>query len=253
MTPQIFQTAAQFAEDVSSVNSIAELEHLYVTSLYPHGVEFYVCGQLIFPGGVMKTVRFFDAVHHPWFQYYMKKHLFLDDPTPRIAQQTAHAFTWSWVLENFKLSPAENWVFDQARRFGLADGVIVPVHGPHGTLAGMSISGPDIKTGPVEVAGFDIIMRTAYAKALEILGLDAQIRSLPLSNRQRDCLNWAQHGKSNREIALILGISEHTVKEHMNAAKKALGVSSRIEAVIVARGANLIGNNPLSNRQKKLD
>lgn len=252
-TPDIFQTAAQFTEDVAGVNTIGDLENLFSTSLEQHGVEFYLCGQLIFPGGVVKTVRFFDAIHHPWFQYYTKMHLFLDDPTPRIARRTAHAFTWRWVLENFKLSPAENRVFELARRFGLKDGIIVPIHGPHGTLAGMSISGPSIKTGSSDVAGFDIMMRSSYIKAVEILGLDEKIRSLPLSNRQRDCLNWAQHGKSNREVAQILGISEHTVKEHMNAAKKALGVSSKIEAVIVARGANLIGSNPLSSRKKKPD
>ena len=40
-------------------------------------------------------------------------------------------------------------------------------------------------------------------------------------------------GKSNREIAELLGLSEGTVKVHMTGIYKALGVSSRTQAMVV--------------------
>ena len=39
-------------------------------------------------------------------------------------------------------------------------------------------------------------------------------------------------GKSNRDIASLLGLSEGTVKVHMTAILKALGVSSRTQAMV---------------------
>jgi DNA-binding NarL/FixJ family response regulator len=41
-------------------------------------------------------------------------------------------------------------------------------------------------------------------------------------------------GKSNRDIAQILGLSEGTVKIHITAIFKALGVSSRTQALVTA-------------------
>ena len=40
-------------------------------------------------------------------------------------------------------------------------------------------------------------------------------------------------GKSNRDIAGLLGLSEGTVKIHLTAIFKALGVSSRTQAMVV--------------------
>ena len=40
-------------------------------------------------------------------------------------------------------------------------------------------------------------------------------------------------GRSNRDIAGLLGLSEGTVKIHMTAVFKALGVSSRTQAMVV--------------------
>jgi two-component system, NarL family, nitrate/nitrite response regulator NarL len=51
-----------------------------------------------------------------------------------------------------------------------------------------------------------------------------------LSPRQRDCVLKLALGKPNKTIARELGLGESTVKTHISAAFKALGVSSRTEA-----------------------
>lgn len=53
-----------------------------------------------------------------------------------------------------------------------------------------------------------------------------------LSPRQADVLNLMAKGRSNREIAQILGLTEGTVKIHATAIYKALGVSSRTQALL---------------------
>jgi ATP/maltotriose-dependent transcriptional regulator MalT len=53
----------------------------------------------------------------------------------------------------------------------------------------------------------------------------------PLTARERDVLEIASRGLSNREVASELGISEHTVKFHLAAIYGKLGVSTRTAAV----------------------
>ena len=54
-----------------------------------------------------------------------------------------------------------------------------------------------------------------------------------LSERQAEVLGLMACGKSNRDIAGLLGLSEGTVKIHLTAIFKALGVSSRTQAMVV--------------------
>jgi DNA-binding CsgD family transcriptional regulator len=53
----------------------------------------------------------------------------------------------------------------------------------------------------------------------------------PLTTREHEVLEQMAAGLSNRQIALALGISEHTVKFHVSAVLGKLGVSSRSAAI----------------------
>lgn len=60
-----------------------------------------------------------------------------------------------------------------------------------------------------------------------------------LSERQIDVLRKAVQGKANKVIARELKISEGTVKAHLSAAFRALGVHNRTEAVYAAARSGL--------------
>lgn len=81
-------------------------------------------------------------------------------------------------------------------------------------------------------------MRSAQARRK--LGLDTAERELQLTARQRECLYWTEHGKSARDIGVILGISRRTVEEHLALACEVLGVRTRIQAVVAARVRGLL-------------
>jgi DNA-binding NarL/FixJ family response regulator len=53
----------------------------------------------------------------------------------------------------------------------------------------------------------------------------------PLTSREQEVLEQMAAGLSNRQIALALGISEHTVKFHVSSVLGKLGVSSRAAAI----------------------
>jgi len=56
-----------------------------------------------------------------------------------------------------------------------------------------------------------------------------------LTKRQREVLDLLAKGKQNKEIANFFGISENTVKLHVSAVFRALGVNNRTQAVIAAQ------------------
>ena len=73
----------------------------------------------------------------------------------------------------------------------------------------------------------------AVASPFAPMGGDAEPSEFGLTERQAEVLGLMARGKSNRDIAEVLGLSEGTVKIHITAIFKALGVSSRTQAMVV--------------------
>lgn len=61
-----------------------------------------------------------------------------------------------------------------------------------------------------------------------------------LTNRQSQVLDLIAQGKSNKQIAYDMGVSESTVKLHINALLRSLHVSNRTQAVITAQKMGII-------------
>ncbi|MES2126772.1 MAG: XrtB/PEP-CTERM-associated transcriptional regulator EpsA [Pseudomonadota bacterium] len=85
---------------------------------------------------------------------------------------------------------------------------------------------------------FDLLLPCLHMALLRLpAGPDALARQLlssierPVSAREAEILHWVREGKSNYEIGRILGISDLTVKNHLQRVYKNLGVSNRTQAV----------------------
>lgn len=55
-----------------------------------------------------------------------------------------------------------------------------------------------------------------------------------LTRRETEVLSWLAKGKTNRDIADILGISRHTVSKHLEHLFEKLGVETRSAATAIA-------------------
>jgi DNA-binding CsgD family transcriptional regulator len=54
----------------------------------------------------------------------------------------------------------------------------------------------------------------------------------PLTARERQVLHLLADGRSNDELATVLNVSKHTVKNHLFSIYDKLGVSNRMEAIL---------------------
>ena len=104
-----------------------------------------------------------------------------------------------------------------ALRLILDGGIFVPPMGlPDGVSSRMAPAQP-AAVGHGETAPYQTL------PSFETLGL---------TPRQADVLSLLLQGKPNKEIARRLGLSVETVKDHVQAVLRALGVNSRTQAVL---------------------
>ena len=79
-----------------------------------------------------------------------------------------------------------------------------------------------------------------YVPPAAAAALAARMAYEPLSERERGILKLIARGNNNREIGAALGLSESTVKWHINSLLSKLGVDDRTAAVTVARERGIL-------------
>jgi LuxR family quorum sensing-dependent transcriptional regulator len=73
---------------------------------------------------------------------------------------------------------------------------------------------------------------TLHDRCRAAINFGVPTKPLPdLSAREIECMQWVAVGKTDADIAQLLGISPATAHYHVEQAKKKLAMSSRTEAV----------------------
>jgi DNA-binding CsgD family transcriptional regulator len=86
---------------------------------------------------------------------------------------------------------------------------------------------------------FQILGNYFHQHIMRIYGHDASNEML-ITAREIDCLKWMAAGKTAWEASVILGISERTVRFHLNAAREKLDCLTTTQAVAKAVSQQLI-------------
>jgi DNA-binding NarL/FixJ family response regulator len=80
-----------------------------------------------------------------------------------------------------------------------------------------------------------------HPDVVRLLAAEDTARSVELTARERDVLAELARGRSNREIARALSVTEKTVKTHVSAILGKLGVQDRTQAALHAVRTGLVG------------
>lgn len=92
---------------------------------------------------------------------------------------------------------------------------------------------------PTVMRDFQILGNYFHQHIMRIYGHDAS-KAMLVSARELDCLRWMAAGKTAWEASVILGISERTVRFHLNAAREKLDCLTTTQAVAKAVSQQLI-------------
>lgn len=121
----------------------------------------------------------------------------------------------------------------------IADAVCATSYGRHRTIASLHLGFADPDLSPedamaVQLAGLMLTER------LMTFAAPPDADEIRLTERERSALSWVAEGKSDWEISVILGVSETTVRFHVDNARKKLGAVTRAQAVARLAAARML-------------
>jgi LuxR family transcriptional regulator, quorum-sensing system regulator CciR len=171
-----------------------------------------------------------------WIQSYVEGNYGAKDPVLRASYESGVGFCWSKIPELIEMTPEQEQVLELGRSVGIDGGFTVPSR-----TSGLSSGSCNFaKAAGRPVSRSSLLL----AELVGIHALDAsrmiveracsQHERRVLTPRQRDCIELVGRGKTDWEIAQILGISPATVKEHVDDARRKYGVGKRVQLVLRA-------------------
>jgi DNA-binding NarL/FixJ family response regulator len=143
------------------------------------------------------------------------------DARARVAWRSPQA--GRWLAECFVGNdgePAPEWL---ARAIALA---------PGGELDAPASAGQQLVARSLGRAGLDETMLLLVRR--DPAAREDRIESAALTPRETEVLSWVAKGKTNRDIAEILGMSPRTVNKHLEHVFEKLGVETRAAAAALA-------------------
>jgi DNA-binding CsgD family transcriptional regulator len=125
----------------------------------------------------------------------------------------------------------------------VSSGLAVPLHDWQGNVGilhlGSKLSASEFLKVDRETRPMVALMAAYFHERVGQL-IASQQTAPALTEREKECLRWAGEGKTSWEIAMILRVSEATVKGHIGLAMQKLDVRTRAQAVARAMGLGIL-------------
>ena len=173
-----------------------------------------------------------------WIPLFSELQLHEVDPVFMRAERSRLPFFWDVSEFRDELTPAQQEIFGETRRLGISQGYTVPFHSVDslGALRASCTVIPDSASIDPQTY-FTVRLMASYvyeAASRDATSQQPRIPASTLSRRELQCLEFAAQGKSDWVVGRLLNISERTVHNHIENAKRRLGVVTRVQAVVHA-------------------
>jgi LuxR family quorum sensing-dependent transcriptional regulator len=173
-----------------------------------------------------------------WFEHYDRRNFVKSDPVLVQTRKSLKPFPWHQAPLDPDPDSLGRAVMNEATEFGLKDGFTVPFHTPDRQVGCVTFGGERFELSLDEQRALHLIAIYAAAKIHDLLGPREAIPRL--SPREIEVLKWCSAGKTTRDIADILSLSESTVEGYVINACQKLDAVTRTQAVAEAIRAGLI-------------
>lgn len=179
-----------------------------------------------------------DAWPEGWSAHYHSAGLFRHDPIVRHSLHARDVFAWDEVPGGYGSDPRAAAIPDEAAQFDMREGLCVPLPSALG-VGSLWLAGTRLE----QVPGLRKAVRLLahhVCQTLEALPPAPASGASALTVRECDVLAWIASGKTTRDVAAILGISEHTVGEHLKNIRRKLGTSNNTHSTVRALQLGLL-------------
>lgn len=234
------ETTIQRIQSATTVDAAFEAFKTYLGDL---GYDNAVYTLLTDHPSIGKQALHGVATDYPedWIRYYIEQGYQQIDPVCIYCLKRPVPFFWKDAVETLERDPHvdptllahSSLVMDQGAEAGIADGIGMSFVNQYGEIAGFGISRERVENSH----DYHVLSTIYLAAALfhdKFLSLHSSIATPSLTEREKDILAWAAEGKSDWEIATILGIKHPTVRYHWSNIFKKLDATNRLLATAIA-------------------
>lgn len=179
-----------------------------------------------------------------WLTRYLFKRYWRIDPVVRAGFSRSEPFDWSEIDRS---DPKVADFFKDAERHGVGPtGLLVPLVTRQGQRGICSITA-DLSGNAWHaykrfiLESFGEVAAAIHARAISELFGEAELPQL--SPREREMLRWVADGKEVPDIAVITGLSEHTVRTYLKSARLKLGCGTKAQAAVKAERLALLNRD----------
>jgi LuxR family quorum-sensing system transcriptional regulator CciR len=175
-----------------------------------------------------------DNYPQGWVSELVERGYAAHDPVHLASRRSNMGFRWVDIGSLVSLEGAHLRVLKRSRDHGLGDGFTVPsnVPGEPGASCSFAVrAGSELPAARLDSAELIGAHALRAARRLRSFTLAPRPR---LSRREIECLRLVARGKTDWEIATILGLSEHTVRQYVKRARAAYDAVSRAQLVAFA-------------------
>jgi LuxR family quorum-sensing system transcriptional regulator CciR len=237
----MFDRVDAFVRDISGLGNEQELAGALEEISVELGFRFFALTHHVDVRRARAAVRIHNYPDG-WADWFDSEALGGSDPVHRASNLTSVGFAWSRLEEMIALTPGDRRILELARSQGIGEGFTVPAHVPgeaHGSCSFACAAGEPFAGEHLPL--LQLVGAFAFEAARRIRRDRFTGGPVRLTDRQRECVMWVARGKSDWEIARILGISEETAREHLRHARERYGVPKRTLVAVHALFDGTIG------------
>ncbi len=167
-----------------------------------------------------------------WEQRYREER-YRVDPLPSLSLRHSNAFCWPGDVDTGELTKPQSSYLEYAAQFGLARGIGVACYGPQGRAGFLGAVWSQIEP-PTDAAQLAVhqIGQIGFQRYCHIVSDNSALP--PLSNRELEVLAWMCRGKTNPEMATIIGVSRSSIDAYIRRIFAKLEVTDRTAACVRA-------------------
>ena len=181
-----------------------------------------------------------------YLQKFIDTGMYFNAPMVKWSAENVGACSWSWMQDHAEsLTKSERQVVDYNITMGITAGYSISFKeissrskGAIGLVAKSGLSQKKVDALWSE-KGREIVQMNNAAH-LKITTFPFPTLRRPLTERQREALEWVADGKTTKDIALIMGLTLPTIEKHLRLAREALDVETTAQAVLKASYQNQI-------------
>ena len=219
-----------FAEEAGRCDNRDELRRLLESAARELGFRYFaLLHHKVVTSASDRLIRL-DNYPEGWEEELLSRHDVAADPVHLASLRTAAGFEWDQLGTLLKLNASQREILERSRHFGIGPGFTVPANIPGEPPASCSFAVERGRAIPADrLMCAELISVRAFQAARRIHGLNPSPATPRLSRRELQCLRLVAAGKTDWEIAAILGIAVETARQYVKRARAAYDVVSRVQ------------------------